>query len=89
MQEFNIEHHMRSSEQYKQLETLFQKLNNGYLMTPEGASGEIVAKRNSIRTYLYNLFHSPIDGPLSEDEEPEVNRRSLPTRPSSEGNLGY
>ena len=53
-----------SSEQFKELESLFKKLSSGYLTHREGKDDP---RKDQLRNYLYNLFFCDPDGPLSDD----------------------
>jgi hypothetical protein len=70
MKEFAMDGHIRSSEQYKEIETLFRKINAGYLIvSKENDSDKQVQKKTQIRNSLYNLLFNSIDQLQSSEEE--------------------
>jgi hypothetical protein len=70
MKEFAMDGHIRSSEQYKEIETLFRKINAGYLIVNKvNDSDKQVQKKKEIRISLYNLLFNSIDKLHSSEEE--------------------
>ncbi len=70
-----METRIRTSQQYKQIENLFKKINSGYLLSKENENEKQVQKRNQIRHYLYNLLFCSFDQHHSSEEDNEMKEK--------------